>query len=789
VIEARRFGFSHRGTGRRQLQDVTCEIPAGSRVAVMGATGAGKSTLAMALNGLVPHHHPGDLYGQLRVAGMATHEASLPQLVRITGLVSQDPQAQVMERLVLDDAAAGPANLGLPRDEVVSRARRALAAVGLADLACRETTTLSGGQLQRLAIAGILAMEPQLLVLDEPASALDPEGAAAVRGIIRSLSDAGHTIVLIEHDPDAVAAWADLLLVLAGGRVSYLGPPAPFLRDAGRMAAAGLRPVTDPRPPSPQAPRSTPPQTSTRTPALETIALTHRYPSGSLALDGVDLTIYRGEFIALLGGNGAGKSTLARHFTGLLSPTSGMVRVSGSDAGGRDAGDLAGEVGFVFQNPDHQIFANTVFDEAAFGLRNTNVSQEQVAERVGQVLSQVGLGDAAGTHPLRLSRAERQRLAVASVLVRNPGILILDEPTTGQDWRDTQALMELVSGLHRTGATVVLITHDLQLAARYATRAVVLDEGRLALDIPMTRLFDDEARLAELHLAPTGPPGSQAPAPDPGEPPETTGKPTRPQGRASLLSRADVRSKLLALAAVVAATLLTLDPLANLVLAAVTAGALVSSGGSSVGGGSGTNGLRQLRGLLAPLLPVLFLVFAFAIFTPPPGPDPDVVARLWPGALPVTAGGLRHAANLVLRLVAMVCGSAAVLASTPTEQFTTLMRTLRLPNALVFMCATALRFVPTLRQRARQIIDAQQVRGARISSGGLVRRIKAHATVMIPLLTSGIRMSEDLAAAMVSRGYGITRHPTRLHDLSWSWRDTLLATAAIALLAVPLVTG
>jgi len=501
----------------------------------------------------------------------------------------------------------------------------------------------------------------------------------------------------------------------------------------------------------------------------------------------VDLAIYRGEFVALLGGNGAGKSTLARHFTGLLSPTSGMVRVSGSDAGGRDAGDLAGEVGFVFQNPDHQIFANTVFDEAAFGLRNTNVSQEQVAERVGRVLGQVGLGDAAGTHPLRLSRAERQRLAVASVLVRAPGILILDEPTTGQDWRDTQALMELVSGLHRAGATVVLITHDLQLAARYATRAVVLDEGRLALDIPMTRLFDDEARLAELHLASTGKPGSQAP--DPGEPPKTTGEPTRPQGQASLLSRADVRSKLLALAAVVAATLLALDPLANLVLAAVTAGALVSSGGSSVGGGSGTDGLRRLRGLLAPLLPVLFLVFAFAVLAPPPGADPDVVTRLWPGALPVTAGGLRHAANLVLRLVAMVCGSAAVLASTPTEQFTTLMRTLRLPNALVFMCTTALRFVPTLRQRARQITDAQQVRGARISSGGLVRRIKAHATVMIPLLTSGIRMSEDLAAAMVSRGYGITRHPTRLHDLSWSWRDTLLAAAAIALLAVPLVTG
>ena len=241
VIEARGLGFSHRGTGTRQLAGITCDIPAGSRVAVMGAAGAGKSTFAMALNGLVPHHHPGDLYGQLRVAGIATHETTPPHLVRVVGLVSQNPEAQVMESLVIDDVAAGPANLGLGRDEVLSRARRALEEVGLAGLGDRETATLSGGQLQRLAIAGALAMEPQILVLDEPTSALDPEGAATVRRIVADLSAAGRTVVMVDHDPDAVAAWADLLLVLEEGRLAYFGAPGLFLDDERRVAVAGCR--------------------------------------------------------------------------------------------------------------------------------------------------------------------------------------------------------------------------------------------------------------------------------------------------------------------------------------------------------------------------------------------------------------------------------------------------------------------------------------------------------------------------------------------------------------------
>ena len=694
MIEARGLGFSHRGTGTRQLAGITCDIPAGSRVAVMGAAGAGKSTFAMTLNGLVPHHHPGDLYGQLRVAGIATHETTPPSLVRVVGLVSQNPEAQVMERLVIDDVATGPANLGLGRDEVLSRARRALEEVRLAGLADRETATLSGGQLQRLTIAGVLAMEPHILVLDDPTSALDPEGAATVRRIVANLSAAGRTVVMVDHDPDAVATWADLLLVLEEGKLAYFGAPGPFLDDEQRVAAAGIRPRHQDRGGVPGRPE---PQTP---PVLEAIDLTHRYPSGVLALDGVDVTIHRGEFVALLGGNGAGKTTLAKHFAGLLEPTSGTVR------------SHAERVGFVFQNPDHQIFANTVLDEAAFGPRNAGLPDPDVAARAGRALERVGLGDVAGLHPLRLGRGDRQRLAVASALAMNPDVLILDEPTSGLDWRGTKALMGLLTDLNRDGTTIVMITHDLPLAARHASRTVTL------------------------------------PAPVPEMTPEDPGNATA-RG-----SGFDVRSKLMALTAVVAATFLASAPLVHLGLAALTAGALVR-----------VRGMRGLWGLLAPMLPVLALVFGFAAITP---------------------GGIGYASTLVLRLVTMLCSTAALLATTPAERFTTLMRTLRLPNPLVFVCTTVLRFIPTLRRHSRQITEAQRVRGAHIDSRGPVRRVLAHATIMVPLLTSGIRMSEDLAAAMISRGYGITRHPTRLHDLHWTWRDTLLAlvSAALPLLAV-----
>ena len=528
LIVADGFGFSHHGTETRQLTNISVAIPAGSRLAVMGATGSGKSTFAMALNGLIPHHHPGDLYGTLRIAGHLTHEATIPDLVRLTGLVAQDPEAQLMGRRVCDDVAIGPANLGLPRDEVWARVRRALDQVGLTDLADREVATLSGGQQQRLAIAGVLAMDPEILVLDESTSELDPEAAATVHHLAEERCATGQTVVLVDHDSDFVASWADLLLVLCDGRPAFFGPPGEFFCDGERVTTAGLRqpaahavaaaakavgllPDDDSTapgglplaamPPAPSPGRSESPSlTPDLDPVLELTDLSHRYPNGVLALDQVTVTIHRGEFVALLGGNGAGKSTLARHLAGLLQPTSGTIRINSRDIRGRRVADLAAEVGFVFQNPDHQIFADTVYDEVAFGLRNAGLPEPTVRDRVSETLHHLSLSETTTLHPLRLSRGERQRVAVASVLAMRPGILVIDEPTTGLDWRSANAMLSLISNLNRAGHTVITITHDLLLAARYAGRALVLSDGHLAWDTPALGLFDDETRLAALHL-------------------------------------------------------------------------------------------------------------------------------------------------------------------------------------------------------------------------------------------------------------------------------------------------
>lgn len=534
IIDADRVGFSYRGTDRRQLSRVSFQAARGARVAIMGATGAGKTTLAMMLNGLVPHHHPGDLFGVMRINGIATHEVRMADLVRTVGLVMQDPEAQLTARRAIDDAAVGPANLGLPRDDVWRRAHGALRSVGLGDLAERDTTQMSGGQQQRLAIAGILAMEPELLVLDEPTSELDPSGTAEIYAIIADQCARGRTVVLVDHDSDRVADWADQLLVLVNGEVEFCGDPATFFGDGERVRRAGLRQpahweflelahqqglVTalptdraalaraidsiggtlrpDIAPIEQTAPRPNP---ETGTPAVQTRGLTYRYPSGVLALDGVDTTFAAGEFVALLGRNGAGKTTFARHLVNLLHPTSGSVLINGRSTEGRKVHELAHEVGYVFQNPDHQIFANSVFDEVAFGLRNFDVPEDEIRDRVHQVLQRVHIEDAVDAHPFTLGRGERQRVAVASVLALRPQILIIDEPTTGQDWEGAVAMLDLVQELNEEGCTILMITHDMLLASQYAQRALVFQQGQVALDTAMGDLFSDIDRLAELHL-------------------------------------------------------------------------------------------------------------------------------------------------------------------------------------------------------------------------------------------------------------------------------------------------
>ena len=535
-ITAEGWTFSYQSSDEPRLRNITFSIATGERVAIMGATGAGKTTLAMSMNGLVPHHHEGTTSGRLVVAGLDVVTSEIHDLVRHVGLVMQDAESQITGRFVREDATVGPANLGLPRVEVFARADAALQRVGLGDLADRDTAQLSGGQQQRLAMAGILAMDPQLLVLDEPTSELDPASTEQVFALVREISaETGRTVLFVGHEPEFVATWADRLLVLADGAVVFDGPPVSFFAQPELVTGAGLR--------SPgateviQALRSTgllpgaatpvPLDVSSaaallachtprqvRAPSPPTVvpangrvvvraeSIEHRYASGVLALDGVDLEVEEGEFVALLGCNGAGKTTFARHLNGLLRPTAGRVLINGAPTSSLKVHELATQVGYVFQNPDHQIFAASVRDEIAFGLKNQGQSAEEIEIRVAEVLAQVGMSDLVNVHPYRLGKGQRQRLAVASVLALRPGILVIDEPTTGQDWTGSLAMMELVRELNHAGHTILMITHDMLLAARYARRAVVFNDGHLQADLAIHDLFTDARLLADAHLRP-----------------------------------------------------------------------------------------------------------------------------------------------------------------------------------------------------------------------------------------------------------------------------------------------
>jgi energy-coupling factor transporter ATP-binding protein EcfA2 len=526
-IAVRDFSFSYEGSGAWQLSNVSLEVAPGERLAIMGATGAGKSTLAMALNGLVPHHHEGQVMGDVIVDGLSTTAHEVVDIVRRVGLVMQDPETQITGQTALDDAAVGPANFGLPRDEVIARATSALDLVGMAELRDRDTNRMSGGQKQRLVIAGVIAMDSDIVVLDEPTSELDPHGTAEVFELVRRMStDSKKTIVLVEHEPELIAEWAHRLVVLDGGRVIFDGHPADFLSDTDLLAQAGLRPphVVDaaralssaglldaatherlpitlaeaierlPRWEATSASESNGDEAAGQVESknevvIEARELSHVYPGGVAALQDVSVTITSGEFVAILGRNGAGKTTFARHLNGLLRPTSGELAVCGESTAEKHVSELATRVGYVFQNPDHQIFANSVRDEVAYGLGNLGWDADRIRHRVDSVLEQVGMSELADRHPFNLGKGQRQRLAVASVLALEPRVLVIDEPTTGQDWLGASAMMSLVRELNESGHTILMITHDMALVAEHARRALVFAHGSLIADAHPRDLF------------------------------------------------------------------------------------------------------------------------------------------------------------------------------------------------------------------------------------------------------------------------------------------------------------
>lgn len=502
------------------LSNVGFRLRAGESVLILGPSGSGKSTLALALNGLIPHAVEGEAHGRVLLRGMDTRTYPVARLSQEAGLMFQDPDAQFCCLTAEEEVAFGPENLCVPAEEVRARAHDALRTVGLWHLKDARIDHLSGGQKQRLAAACALAMHASVLICDEPTANLDPSGARELLATLARLGKHGTSLVIIEHRLDDVLRLVDSAVVLdaggnlvaAGGIRDELAGRADELHSAGvwlpfatelgvRLRRIGCTvpelPLTIeeavemlPKPsgdlrldlPTCPAPRGT-------ELAVRVANLSFRYEDGTQALEDVSIEVFRGEFAAVIGPNGSGKSTLGLALFGALAPQRGTVEVCGKPVSKLTGAELRQCIGYVFQNPEHQFVADSVRAELAYGLEHLGLSETEIERRVRAALDRFRLSGLEALHPYRLSQGQKRRLSVAAMLTGGQQVLVLDEPTFGQDRETAESLMGSIEELNAGGVTVLMVTHDMGLVARYAHRVVVLVGGRLVFTGSPRELF------------------------------------------------------------------------------------------------------------------------------------------------------------------------------------------------------------------------------------------------------------------------------------------------------------
>ena len=499
------------------LNDVTLEVPRGQRVCVLGANGSGKSTLASVICGLLaPDEGDVELVGERVCEGGSPDLAAYRRARRGLGLVFQNPDDQIVTSVVADDVAFGPENLGLPRNEIRRRVDRELARVALTDYARADPSRMSGGQRQRVCIAGALAMEPQVLVLDEPSSLLDVRGREAIMRVMGRLTAAGATLVHVTHFMDE-ALEADRVIVMRAGHIVLDGAPREVFcaANTGLIDELGLELPFDLRllrarraltggaatDRAQQALLSK--NSAAREPFCRVSGVSYSYTPRRAALDDVSFQVLEGETCAVVGQTGSGKSTLLRLLCGLEAPDAGSVEVAGATtATKRGRRDVRRAVGYVMQHPERQLFAQTVEADVAFGPRNMGLPADEVARRVDHALDLVGLAAKKGLSPFELSGGQKRLAAIAGVLAMQPKLLVLDEPTAGLDPRGRAGLRRLLAELRAHGVTIVQVTHSMEDAAR-ADRVVVLDESRVIADGAPAEVFSPE-NAGRLHACGLG---------------------------------------------------------------------------------------------------------------------------------------------------------------------------------------------------------------------------------------------------------------------------------------------
>jgi len=527
------FKYKHQ-TDKKAIEDINLDIEKGQFVVIMGPSGAGKSTLANCLNGLIPHFIRGQYEGEVYIKNQKVKDNSVSKMSKEIGLVFQDFESQLFSTNTKLEIAFGPENFNVPKDEIEKRIEKVLKTVKLQGFENRQPSTLSGGQKQRLAIGSVLATQPNIICMDEPTTDLDPIGKLGIFNIAKELHESKEfTLIIIEHETEE-ALNADRLLIMENGKIIRDGKPSEVLRDVELTDRIGIMSLQVPKyfskvtsindkelPLTPNEGFSKFKEMGLEIDEekydelinkdrnreskygdvlIEVSNLEHVYPNGNMALKGVNLQVKEGEFLAVLGHNGSGKTTLVKHLNGLLVPTGGSVLVKGKDTKKSSIYEIGKEVGYVFQNPDHQIFADTVYEEVAFSPKIRGCSKEEIDIRVKEALKAVGMEGYEDEDPFSLTKGERQRIAVASILSARPKVIILDEPTTGLDYKEQRKMMELIKKLNEDGHTIIMITHTMWVVSEYAHKVAVVKDGEMMMYGSTREVFKNEDDLMNSYL-------------------------------------------------------------------------------------------------------------------------------------------------------------------------------------------------------------------------------------------------------------------------------------------------
>jgi energy-coupling factor transport system ATP-binding protein len=507
VIENLTFRYRDRETPA--IRDISFSANAGEILLIAGASGCGKTTLIRCINGLIPRSYKGERAGRILLHGQETTGWPLAKISQTVGTVLQDPERQILGTKVLHEVAFGLENLAMPRPEIISRVDQSLGYLNISYLRERETFNLSGGEKQKVALAGVLAMRPSVLLLDEPLASLDPASAYETLDMVRRLADEGMTVLMIEHRvEDVLRIRPERIMFMSEGEIKYLGQLEGLEKVVDyhevKLPAKAVieRAAKDP----PPAALNVLPGAAARAPEGKPLVrfenVTFGYEAETEVLHGINLEIQRGDVIAVLGPNGAGKTTFVKHAIGLLKPKSGTVLVDGRDTREASVAQIAATLGYVFQSPSHMLFAPTVQEELAFGPKNLQHPKDQIEKEVKEALQIVNLSEKEKDPPLALSFGQQKRVSIAAILAMRSRILVMDEPTAGQDYHNYMSFMDAILQLPGFEA-ILFITHDVDLAVIYANRVLMVAGGSIVADGSPREVLGDVERLEKCRLVPT----------------------------------------------------------------------------------------------------------------------------------------------------------------------------------------------------------------------------------------------------------------------------------------------